>query len=304
MIIRVAKRHRYAVTDRSAVNDSRLSFKARGLLVYLLDKPDNWKIDREFLAKEEVGPDGVTAIRSALQELVQHGYLVRQTRRNERGQIITESWLHEVPPVAENPPSVPVAENRPAVNQPTAGAKTDQRLTRPAVNAPANRKLSSKTETETRASKAMSPAAQGDVEFELGFWPLYPSQNWPARPNPKPGKSKALVQWSRLSRSEKDRALESLPHYKAYLELTGQQTKHCERYLRDRTFDDYQVTPSPVRASVRAGPTPSRNGRNFEAVIQRLGVNDGSETGTAGHEVRQRGLAARRVEPGALRSLG
>lgn len=91
--VRVGKRPRYTVVDRRAITDERLSFKARGLLVWLLDKPDDWRVDRATLAK--AGPDGEHAIRSALNELRDAGYLVWNPGGDNGG---GEHVLFEVPP--------------------------------------------------------------------------------------------------------------------------------------------------------------------------------------------------------------
>jgi hypothetical protein len=44
-IVKIEKREPgYAMIDNRALNDPRLSLKARGLLVYLLSKPNDWKV--------------------------------------------------------------------------------------------------------------------------------------------------------------------------------------------------------------------------------------------------------------------
>ena len=43
-IHRAARRHRYVIVDQAAVADTRLSWAARGLLAYLLPRPDDWKV--------------------------------------------------------------------------------------------------------------------------------------------------------------------------------------------------------------------------------------------------------------------
>ncbi len=116
--IRVARRARYAAVDRRTINDGRLSFRARGVLVWLLDKPDGFTISRDALAS--AGPEGHHVVRQVLAELRTCGYLVRSQTRLPSGRFTTESVLYEVPPVVENQPPVPVDGYRPTV--------TDQRL--------------------------------------------------------------------------------------------------------------------------------------------------------------------------------
>lgn len=88
--VRVAKRDKFTLIDRRTANDSRLSFKARGILVWLLDKPDDWETTAEKI--EQQGKEGREAIRSALKELEQYGYLTRTQWRDENKRFQTE-WI-------------------------------------------------------------------------------------------------------------------------------------------------------------------------------------------------------------------
>ena len=44
MIIRAQRRETFTVVNNTAINDNRLSFRAKGVLVYILSKPDNWRV--------------------------------------------------------------------------------------------------------------------------------------------------------------------------------------------------------------------------------------------------------------------
>jgi hypothetical protein len=60
----------------SAVNDPNLDLKARGLLLFMLSKPDGWVFRERSLAKQAgVGRD---QLRGAMQTLVNAGYVVRR----------------------------------------------------------------------------------------------------------------------------------------------------------------------------------------------------------------------------------
>lgn len=95
MIIRHGSRRRWTTVDREAINDASLSFRARGVLVWLLDKPDNWEVRSSAIA--DVGKEGRDAIRTALTELEDRGYLVREKRQTQGGHWITETWVYEQP---------------------------------------------------------------------------------------------------------------------------------------------------------------------------------------------------------------
>lgn len=93
-----------------SLHDERLSFKARGLLAYMLSKPDNFKFYLDELTKHTT--EGKDSIRAGMKELEQLGYVHRYPVKNERGKIM--SWeldIYESPslrpdsgfPQLENP---------------------------------------------------------------------------------------------------------------------------------------------------------------------------------------------------------
>jgi hypothetical protein len=102
-IERAPRRETWTQVDNRAVNDPRLSFRALGLLVYILSKPDHWTTNREQLA--DVHQEGVTAIRSTLAELEQAGYLERRRERTDGGYFAWRSIVHEVPVTSGGKPT-------------------------------------------------------------------------------------------------------------------------------------------------------------------------------------------------------
>ena len=75
MITRIHKRSNpYVQIDRKTIEDTRLSWKARGLLAYLLSKPDHWTIRMSHLVQQAT--DGMDALKSAMVELRESGYAV------------------------------------------------------------------------------------------------------------------------------------------------------------------------------------------------------------------------------------
>lgn len=95
MIVRVSKRERFVTIDKTGIEDSRLSFKATGLLAYLLSKPDDWTINSRGLT--EAKTDQRSAILSGLRELEKAGYLSREQRRVDSGAFEWEQVLYETP---------------------------------------------------------------------------------------------------------------------------------------------------------------------------------------------------------------
>jgi len=96
MIIRTPGRDRYVIISKVPLEDERLSWKARGLLAYLLSKPDNWSVIVAHLVKQ--APDGRSAVMAGLQELETAGYLVRKRTRDDEGRYDgTDSEIYEEP---------------------------------------------------------------------------------------------------------------------------------------------------------------------------------------------------------------
>lgn len=81
----------YVMIDRRPVDNPKLSFKAKGILTYLLSRPDGWEVSVSDLIKH--GAEGEAAIRSGLKELKEAGHM-RYTQSRNQGRIT--GWLIEV----------------------------------------------------------------------------------------------------------------------------------------------------------------------------------------------------------------
>lgn len=96
------KASRFVRIDNAALQDSRLSFRARGLLAHILSYVTSFVWSAERLAA--VSPDGKDAIRGALRELVKFGYAELKRQTGERGNI-ENCWYFRESPRAINPDS-------------------------------------------------------------------------------------------------------------------------------------------------------------------------------------------------------
>ena len=103
-IIRAPRRHRFVVMDQRAVEDDRLSWAARGLLCYLLSRPDDWKVLVNDLRKRgNLGRDGIYRLLRELREL---GYARFQHVRDKHGRI--RGGFYFIREIADSPyPDLP-----------------------------------------------------------------------------------------------------------------------------------------------------------------------------------------------------
>lgn len=137
MIIRTVKdrSHPYVMIHRRLFEDSRLSLEARGLMGYLLSKPDDWQVRVPDLQRTaNVGRD---QMRRILRELESAGYLVRRRTHGANGRWTWESLIHETPleqPSPENPSMVNPPTDKPTTDRP---ALDDPPVAEPAADHPA-----------------------------------------------------------------------------------------------------------------------------------------------------------------------
>lgn len=84
-IVRAARKDNYYILPTNVINDDRLSWEARGILVYLLSKPDHWNIRiKDLMARTQncLGKrSGRDRVYSLLTELQMAGYIVRHFDR-------------------------------------------------------------------------------------------------------------------------------------------------------------------------------------------------------------------------------
>lgn len=102
VIIRSARPHQnFTVIHNELIEQKTLSWRARGLLVYLLSKPDHWRTTTANLAAQ--GPDGMHTVRVTMLELQEAGYIRRIRKQNSRGQWSTYTVIFDRPQPVDKP---------------------------------------------------------------------------------------------------------------------------------------------------------------------------------------------------------
>lgn len=117
-IYRIQKQDNYAVIDSRPLRNPNLTAKAKGLLAYLLQLPNDWQIYESELTNHFV--DGIRSIKTGIKELMGAGHIRRYQRFNAQHRFAGYEYL-----VAENPDDLPEDEQIPLLQN----ALTENALT-------------------------------------------------------------------------------------------------------------------------------------------------------------------------------
>lgn len=149
-IIRTVKNaeNPFVMIDRRIFENDGLSLKAKGLLGYLLSRPDNWTICMADLVKRT--KDGKDSVNSALDELIESGYVVKTEQQRESGKFSTCEYV-----VYEQP----VLKNRDGETD----AEKPQRKNRDGKSATNNNDLNNKEYNESEKA----PAQNSEIDLSL-----------------------------------------------------------------------------------------------------------------------------------------
>lgn len=96
MIIRRRHNSEFSIIPNALANDARLSFCHRGLMLYLLSKPDHWQLNSRDIERE--GGIGREKAQGLIRDLIEAGYIVRGKRSQ-----VTKAYDYEVRDVPGKP---------------------------------------------------------------------------------------------------------------------------------------------------------------------------------------------------------
>ena len=89
------KTNNFTIIDNTGIRDENLSWKAKGLLVYLLHLPDDWQVYLEDLKNRST--DGRDSTISGIKELMKKGY-IKRTRKRDKGKFVGYDYeVYEIP---------------------------------------------------------------------------------------------------------------------------------------------------------------------------------------------------------------
>lgn len=86
----------YTVLRNDVLRDETISFRARGVLAYILSNADNWRTDAKTMSK--IAGEGRQAIQTAINELKAAGYIEsRKVQEKTTGRWTTEVVVYDLP---------------------------------------------------------------------------------------------------------------------------------------------------------------------------------------------------------------
>lgn len=250
-VYRVEKTHDYTVMANHHLRDERLSLKAKGLLSMLLSLPDDWEISIRGLAS--IVTDGVGAVQTGINELIEAGYIVRRRQHAESGAFAGfEYIIHEIPPCTENPYMDNPYTGKPYTENPAQSSK-DKLSTMPPIvphegdggplpegDAREGGDVS-ESDTPPKRKRRRSTKSVPDYEPELfeRFWAAYP------RGEDRQG---AVAEWDSL-RPDRETMMamsRALVRQRASEEWQrGIGIPYAVRWLRRRRWEDEIKAPAP-----------------------------------------------------------
>ena len=109
-IIRVEKTKDYTTMSNYHFKEKDMSLKAKGLLSMILSLPEDWDYTLEGLTM--LCRDGKDSVRTALNELMEFGYVETARVRDEKGRLRgTEYVVYEIPVSKDSASEEPVEED-------------------------------------------------------------------------------------------------------------------------------------------------------------------------------------------------
>lgn len=122
-VFRVNKTNNYTIMSNHHLRNKELTLKAKGLLSQMLSLPDDWDYTLEGLSR--INKEKVDAIRTAVRELEQQGYIQRHQTRDENGRMSSNEYVifetpQNKPPSLENPTTVKPPSDNPTTEKPTS----------------------------------------------------------------------------------------------------------------------------------------------------------------------------------------
>ena len=99
-VLKIEKNQNYTVMSNHHLRDRNLSYKAKGLLLFMLSLPDDW--DYSLAGLCSISKESRDGIRSILKELQEHHYVEIEKVRGNKGYFEYNYLIYEIPHFEEH----------------------------------------------------------------------------------------------------------------------------------------------------------------------------------------------------------
>ena len=118
-IYRINKTDNFVILNRHLLEDSKLSFEARGLLACMLAKPNDWVFYISYFIKNS--PAGRDKVRRIFNELIKFGYIVKSEHRSGKGHFSSPQYtVYESPLMSDSSAKIAPKPENPSTDNPFA----------------------------------------------------------------------------------------------------------------------------------------------------------------------------------------
>ena len=207
----------FVTTSAQVAQDKRLSWKARGIFLYLASMSDGWNFYVDEIAKHS--PQGKRSLQSGLKELEEYGYLKRVRTHKPNGDLSSLKWeLHYEPVELQK--------------QNSSEAVLLQKRNEPLINNNNNKYQETININNNKRNIKESQASLTD-RFEK-LWKQYPK---------KQGKKVAFAAYKRaIKKGVQDKDIElGIANYNKYIKITKkdyQYIKQGSTWFNQSCWDD------------------------------------------------------------------
>ena len=161
MAIRRAKRDsNFTMISNVGLKDNRLSFKAKGLLSYMLTLPDDWIFYESEIVNHAT--DGKQSVRTGMKELEKFGYLVKEQKRNSKGKFAKIDWVVSDEPINGDTTTFQPSTTFPSTDNPSTDKRATDNRTLLSTN-----ELSTNTQSTDKDTTSPKKSKYGDAENVL-----------------------------------------------------------------------------------------------------------------------------------------
>ena len=136
------------------------SFKAKGLLSYMLSLPDDWIFYESEIVNHAT--DGKQSVRTGMKELEKFGYLVKEQKRNSKGKFAKIDWVVSDEPINGDTTTFQPSTTFPSTDNPSTDKRATDNRTLLSTN-----ELSTNIQSTDKDTASPKKSKYGDAENVL-----------------------------------------------------------------------------------------------------------------------------------------